>query len=628
MNKFARFLNIIIFGLFASRGNTAIGSGVLSVDGGFSRTSIMKYLELVSISSGDGPSEKFKFSDSRDFRNYIFHNANETIVHRINIENTTKQSLNLVMFSDLALSSFVVKEISENNRTFYAGKRYSSEQSPQSLIPSVAIKMKPGMNTYEIITSMQGNIGPAQLFLWTEKEFFLHDKEMLIYISLVFGAVTSLLLYNIFLLSVNKSWNIFYFTMTCFFLGMVESVISGANSIFSFKIYTLTSRLWPVFTCLSVSFFALYLKEANYASRKMIGNKLFYVIVGIANFVGFSCVILVEYLHYDVQIFSVFFATLATGLVPYLLGKYKIIDHLVFIASLPMVFATFLLVGEVTNFTSIGIDLLRIQLVSAVFFLLCLSIYTGSKTHNNRLEKVRLQEMITLGRNVQDLLLPKRLEGASPDLKYIFAYEPFEGKMSGDWIKYWRTKNGNHQFLLGDVTGKGPQAALAVSIISTIVDRCIRLDNDARTALIQINKTLYSLLKGNMGSTASATTIKHNGDLILYNTAGIGWIVQDQLKKDTHFLGRSGILGQKSFVEISELKVPNASWDFIYTFSDGVCNGPRAVKYLSRHLKTIEPNKIDSKSLRKEVLSVSKSIGDPQDDKTFLIIQSNFRRTA
>lgn len=600
---------------------TALGANGLVIDASFSGSSIMPYLNEPHSNFQDRNILKQRLSSFKDQPNYIFHNVNEEITHTLEIENMTKQRIGLILFANLPLSTLAIKDVKAINDLVENGHQYSRESVSQSITPFVHFNVSPGRNKYLIFTSTKGTIGSAQLFVKTEKEFSLYEKEMLIYISLVFGAVTSLLLYNIFLLSVNKSINIFNFTMICFFLGLVEAIITGANSVFNTSLFTDSPRFWPVYTNMAASFFGLYLKEANYSTDRFIGNRLFYSLIVVTNIASFGCVFLAEHIHYEVQIALVFFGVFISSFFPYLLGKYKVIDHAVFVSSFPLIVSSIVFVLEITGVIQLNIDVVRIQLISAVVFLLSLSIYTGSKTHKNRLERVRLQEMITLGRSVQDLLLPKRLEGISAEIRYLFAYEPFEGKMSGDWIKYWRTKNGNHQFLLGDVTGKGPQAALAVSIISTVVDRCIRLDNDAKTALIQINKTLYNLLKGNMGSTASAATIKTDGHLTLYNTAGIGWVIQE-LKKNRHVLGRSGILGQKPYVEIFETKIPPSSWSYIYTFSDGVCNGPRAVKHLSKHLQSIHPGHLDSSSLRREVMRVSKTVGDPQDDKAFLFITS------
>jgi serine phosphatase RsbU (regulator of sigma subunit) len=320
------------------------------------------------------------------------------------------------------------------------------------------------------------------------------------------------------------------------------------------------------------------------------------------------------------QIFTIFFLVVLNGLMPWILSRFKFREHLVLLSSVPLVFASMMLVLQISSLIDSDLSFARVQQTTGIIFLLFLSIYTGNKTHQDRFSKAKLQEMITLGRSVQDLLLPKRLEETFKSLSYAFAYEPFEGNMSGDWIKYWKTNDGRHHFLLGDVTGKGPQAALAVSIISTVVDRCIRLDNDAKSALIQINRTLFSLLKGSVGSTASGASIGQNRELKLFNTAGIGWILQDA-KTVRHILGRSSILGQKNLVEISECTVKEHQWTLIYTFSDGVCNGPRAIKHLTRRLLDLNVNPLKSQDLKQEVLKIANYIGDPQDDKTLLIIK-------
>ncbi len=615
LKSILRFLWIVL--LLDQAMESAFAENVLTIDRHFTGTSLGRALNYLKSTDSQGhPQNREYLRNNR----HIFHAVGEHHFHQLTIENTESYPLDLVIFSEIPLGILKLQNLDSTTPPHLGGKLYGDNQIPQSILTATSLFAPPGQSTYEIETSRLQNIGATQLFLWTEKNFKIYEKESIIYISLIFGAVISLFLYNIFLLTVNPSSLMIYFSICCFAVGMFESIISGANSVFSFYIYDYSTRLWPLYCTIGVTGFALFLSEVT--TDQTAKRLKFWVRLstGIANFISLNIILFQNHINHYASIAIVFAIVVVIGILPQVLGRFKLKDHLVFYSSIPLIGSTGFYILEMTSLISSDYNLLRIQLITAVLFLLSLSINAGNKTHEDRFPKIKLQEMITLGRNVQDLLLPKKLEETFKDLSYSFAYEPFEGKMSGDWIKHWKTSDGSHHFLLGDVTGKGPQAALAVSIISTVVDRCIRLDNNAKTALIQINKTLYSLLNGSMGSTASGATVRSDLGLVLYNTGGIGWILQ-KLDQSKHVLGRSSILGQKPYVDISEFIYKPHEWPVICTFTDGLCNGPRAIKQLSSHLLKYQSMGVNSHEIRKSALNISKIFGDPHDDKAFLVIK-------
>lgn len=626
MIHFKLIKNILIAGFFWLLSKDGYAEKAVIIDRFFTVSGMSAYLKLIE------PRDKIleKNVNGQNRSEILSKNFDKQVFFELTIENVESQTKSLILFSDSPLTYLKVRTTNPSNQGSYealGGKTHEDSQTPKSIIPAVLLSIPPGRSTYDIESFKGKNIGPFKIILDGDREFRLFEKDRIINNSLIVGAVISLFLYNIFLLAVNKSALIVYFSLCCLSVGLFESILSGAHSVFPVFIYDLLGQLWPLYCTLGTSGFALFLADISSTDSDKRFQKWTQFLTIFGNSFALLVIFMQEFIPDFYRFSAIFLIVLVQGWTPIFSGKFKIKEYIVIFASHLFAASTIIYLTQPTFFLISDLGSLKTQQSTTVFLLLTLSIYAGNRTHQDRITRIKLQEMISLGRNVQDLLLPKRLDEDFKTLSYSFAYEPFEGKMSGDWIKHWQTTDGSHHFLLGDVTGKGPQAALAVSIICTIVDRCMRQDLNAKAALIQINKTLHMMLNGNIGSTASGASVDPNASLVLYNTGGVGWMVQntDTIK---HILGRGSILGQKIYLDISEIKFNPNYWGVLYTFTDGLCNGPRALKLLASRIFNLQISGETPHGLKVAALNISKEIGDPQDDKAFLVIKLNERQVV
>ena len=87
---------------------------------------------------------------------------------------------------------------------------------------------------------------------------------------------------------------------------------------------------------------------------------------------------------------------------------------------------------------------------------------------------IKLEERLNLGRAIQEILLPEKFNMEWAFVNVGIKYKPAQ-EMSGDWIYVWE-KEGERRFILGDVVGKGPSAAIPVAVIIGVLGECQRLD--------------------------------------------------------------------------------------------------------------------------------------------------------
>jgi hypothetical protein len=88
-------------------------------------------------------------------------------------------------------------------------------------------------------------------------------------------------------------------------------------------------------------------------------------------------------------------------------------------------------------------------------------------------ELTSINERLELARSVQQMLMPRALESRVGDFEYKVFFDPAE-KMSGDWFNIWTDDDGELRLFIGDVVGKGPSAALAVSVVASVFSECKR----------------------------------------------------------------------------------------------------------------------------------------------------------
>lgn len=195
-----------------------------------------------------------------------------------------------------------------------------------------------------------------------------------------------------------------------------------------------------------------------------------------------------------------------------------------------------------------------------------------------------LEDRLELAKTVQEMLLPKKLHYLGEQYAYRFHYEPAE-KMSGDWIHIRSDEeNGIEHLLFGDVVGKGPQAALAVAAVSSILSDARYRSLSIPDSLNSLNRHLKILFAGHINTTVAAMSVHSDGTVELYNCGTIGWFVTEK-EKIEYIPLRSAPLGFHDEAQIGYRKIKLIDPMTVFTFSDGCLEGSRAVKALANAIK-------------------------------------------
>lgn len=229
-----------------------------------------------------------------------------------------------------------------------------------------------------------------------------------------------------------------------------------------------------------------------------------------------------------------------------------------------------------------------------------------------------VNERLELGRTVQSMLLPQSMEGTIGRFSYRYYYDPAE-KMSGDWLNIWREGDRNHLFL-GDVVGKGPQAALAVSAIASVINDSKYHKLSITETIERINSQLIDLFHKNITSTFSSVTFHADGSVELHNAAALGWFALKG-NKIQHLPLRSMPLGVSKGVPVATVRKTFEPGTTLFAFTDGVLEGSRAMKNLFTKIRAMPE---DAELTYEELHDLLLNLGKEHvlvDDKSMVIVK-------
>ena len=144
----------------------------------------------------------------------------------------------------------------------------------------------------------------------------------------------------------------------------------------------------------------------------------------------------------------------------------------------------FVLNGNPINFQTLATTLLLGAIVYAVL----------RYSVEERRQQVQMEREIQNARELQQVLVPETLP-AVPGFNVTSAYRPAQ-QVGGDFFQIIPLEDGSTLVVLGDVSGKGLRAAMAVSLIVGAV-RALAEDYPSPSALLgQLNRRLYGRLQG------------------------------------------------------------------------------------------------------------------------------------
>ena len=244
-----------------------------------------------------------------------------------------------------------------------------------------------------------------------------------------------------------------------------------------------------------------------------------------------------------------------------------------------------------------------------------------SKRLEEEAKKKLLEERISLGKAVQEMLLPKKMSGSVGSFQYHMRYLAAQ-QMSGDWLYLWEASNTESRIILGDVVGKGPSAALAVAIIINEIKTAEEQRLTMEATIKRINNTLMDHFHGKVTTTLASATVYQNYEINFHNAGSPGWFLQQEGEPLKILSLRSNPLGVNRNIEPIHEYVKLDRKSVFFTFSDGYMEGARASKRLMRTLRNIPFAELDHELIHSKVLEVGEG-HRLDDDMTMVSIISS-----
>lgn len=259
-------------------------------------------------------------------------------------------------------------------------------------------------------------------------------------------------------------------------------------------------------------------------------------------------------------------------------------------------------------------------IILVAFIQVGFTLIISNKMYRKKIEASRIKSSILMARSIQDLLLPSKLHDEQDGTSYDFLYYPYDGLISGDWLNRWTSPDGSKHFLIGDVTGKGPQAALAVASIAMSIHKNKVRNGDLESCLKIINADLYRNFRGLGTTTVTALTLCPDSSVLLYNAGGLGWhLYRDH--KTIRLLSRHGLLGLGDTIEIEPIRERLAAGEALLSFTDGLApTSTMQQKVVKRFFaKWSDGTKISALVDTARLVMENKQVGSDDDTAAVLI---------
>jgi hypothetical protein len=143
----------------------------------------------------------------------------------------------------------------------------------------------------------------------------------------------------------------------------------------------------------------------------------------------------------------------------------------------------------------------------------------------NRRRQGALEQEFQNARELQQVLIPETLP-SMPGFTMTSCYKPAQ-EVGGDFFQIIALENGATLVVLGDVSGKGLKAAMAVSLIVGAIRTFAEFSNSPAKVLDGLNRRLDGRLNGGF-ATAVALRLDANGDCLVSNAGHLAPFLNDR----------------------------------------------------------------------------------------------------
>ena len=181
----------------------------------------------------------------------------------------------------------------------------------------------------------------------------------------------------------------------------------------------------------------------------------------------------------------------------------------------------------------------------------------------NRRRQTSLEQELQNARELQQVLIPES-HPKIPGFSFTSDYRPAL-EVGGDFFQIIVLESGATLVVLGDVSGKGLKAAMAVSLIVGALRTAAETTSSPAEVLAALNRRLHGRLKGGF-ATAVALRFEPNGECILASAGH----PSPFLNADELTLPGELPLGLHPSATYQEVSVPLQAGDRISLYSDGL----------------------------------------------------------
>jgi hypothetical protein len=228
-----------------------------------------------------------------------------------------------------------------------------------------------------------------------------------------------------------------------------------------------------------------------------------------------------------------------------------------------------------------------------------------------------LNDRLELASTVQSTLLPNPMYGQRGSIQWHCYYVAAE-RLAGDWVFMSEDRHHPTRFYLGDVTGKGPAAAIAVAAIVSLLRKKDFEPSTITSTMKELNKHLFHLFRGNASSAVCMAEVSDDGQTKVTSHAMMGWMHLSP-GKARMVQTRGSILGTSDHLDVTMTETTLAPGDYLICFSDGCLEGQRHLRRLGLHLEKQNLQDLTADELFKIVIKVGQDSVLP-DDKAMLVI--------
>lgn len=247
-----------------------------------------------------------------------------------------------------------------------------------------------------------------------------------------------------------------------------------------------------------------------------------------------------------------------------------------------------------------------------------------------RIEKERMEEELSLAKSIQDKLLPDQIpeiEGLDLSAITVSSYQ-----VGGDYYDIAETPDGNHIFAIADVTGKGFPAALLMANLQSMLHILLPFQITLPVATERINNLIFQNTPSDKFITFFWGKYHHNSRIFRYVNAGHNppLLLKNGMNSFRE-LSEGGLLlgAMESMMPYETVDILLNSGDIVVCYTDGINEAQAAneeEEFGVERLKEIivKSRDLPSKKIQDAIIKeVNQFAGSTQfDDLTLLIFKA------